>query len=63
MVEWVGDGGPHLTRQMRVKRCGAETAVAQVLLNDPQIDTRVTMVLPGRNTGLLTSLKGMQKRE
>ena len=38
LVERIGEGGPHLARQVRVDLCGAGAAVPQVLLDDPQVD-------------------------
>ena len=37
LVQRIGQGGPHLPRQMRVDLGGAGAAVAQVLLDDPQV--------------------------
>jgi len=37
-VQWSGESGPDLLRQMRVKLRGPHAPVAEVLLDDPQVD-------------------------
>ena len=38
LVERIGQGGPHLARQMGIELCSARAAVPQVFLDDPQVD-------------------------
>src|SRR6266849_1893247 len=40
LVEWLGERSAHLARQMGVEGRGARTAVAQVVLNQAQVNAR-----------------------
>jgi hypothetical protein len=37
LVQWVQQGVANLPRQMRVQLCTASTAMAEILLNDPEV--------------------------
>src|SRR5512144_2014235 len=67
MIERVGDGGAHLARQMCVARGGARTTMAQKLLNQPQVNTRLQQVrrirMPQRvHMGALPEATGLPGR-
>jgi len=40
LVERIGDRLTHLPRQVRIDLCALGAAMAQILLNDAQVDTR-----------------------
>ena len=44
LVERRGEGGPHRARQMGVEGRGARTAMAQVVLNQAQVNARFQQV-------------------